>query len=510
VRYPRLRRWLAGALAAALLVITSSALAGSNEYDVVVVGGSPSGYAAAIAAHQIGIKRVLVLERREGGSSGRIQQLAIEKESIALLKQLGVDPEQDPAFTQMKDFIVRRPHLGDFHFPIDPNGIRNAQLASGVPETLRMFWRRNPVAIAPIDGVVHSLRSVAQATPGIDIVEGREVTDLHIGANGEVDLATEARDEHGKPLPEESPRAWYHGRYVYNGSGLGAMDDLLGLTRRQIGPTYRMVTAVFRDDNPAHFGHALYTIVQEPKDASRNYRVAMLPAQAGAGGTTTLTADIPLDVDPEDPKAVERFARSAAARSGYFEPGTRLELLHEPMTYAAARTRVDRVFVGPKGGERIMNGGDALATTTPVSALGVNVALQAGRLFAAFVRRAEEARTPKEAEEARTWAQERANADVTMLHGQDRLFHALTGAPAANKVTGALRVMRDGLDSVREAASLGPHGVKSLAERAVRLLGRAPRTAVSAPRLIPSRGAAQRPDGPLAQRTAPGAIHAGR
>jgi hypothetical protein len=53
------------------------------------------------------------------------------------------------------------------------------------------------------------------------------------------------------------------------------------------------------------------------------FRIIMLSAQAGKGGDTTLTADIPPDVDREDPKAVERFVRSAAKRSGYFAPGTR-------------------------------------------------------------------------------------------------------------------------------------------------------------------------------------------
>jgi dihydrolipoamide dehydrogenase len=43
--------------------------AGRQEFDVVVVGGGPGGYPAAIRAAQLGLRTALVEKERPGGSA---------------------------------------------------------------------------------------------------------------------------------------------------------------------------------------------------------------------------------------------------------------------------------------------------------------------------------------------------------------------------------------------------------------------------------------------------------
>jgi 2-polyprenyl-6-methoxyphenol hydroxylase-like FAD-dependent oxidoreductase len=433
----------------------------ATNYDVVVVGGGLSGYAAALSASQNGAKHVLVLEKREGGGTGRLQNLGMEKETIEVLRKLGVDPVNDPNFTPANERIVRLPTGQSVRLALDGESLGTAAAGGQGLRTEAMLLKHNPAAIVPIDGVVHALRSVAAKTPGIDIVEGAEVTKVRVLPTGEAELQTEPRDVYGKPLPGAQARSTFRGRYMYDASGSRGIGSLLGVKRTQSGPEYPMATAVFDDADRTHTGNALLTKFAADEDGPKKYRLLFVSAP----GRTTMTADLPPDVDPDSKPQVDAFMRSLAKRSGYLAPTA--SIVGSALGYRAARTAAARVLVGPRGQERIMIGGDALATATPFG-LGANVAIHMGDLFGQFVGRAEEAKNDGDRADARLWVKAEASRHVAFLHTQDRVIQTLSGAPQRNGIARAMRAAQDFHDSTRQMVSTLRPGVRLLGDRLLR------------------------------------------
>jgi len=407
-------RWvgIARFVVAIALTLIPRIARGEKIYDVVVVGGGAAGYMAALSAVQNGAKKVLVLERRTGGPSGRIQNVGIEKDSIGHLKRVGVDPEDNPKFTQATKGTLRVFDLLDVPFPIETDGIHDARVARQGAHSAGMFLRRSPTAIVPIDAAIDSLREVALATPAIEVREGTEVTDCEVLPNGNGRV---------RAIPTGSSEEFV-GRYLFVGAGLRGTNNLLDQPRKEFGPVYPMVTAVLHNDEPSIVGHSVLT---NQRLSNEKYRVLVV----GRPENITVTADIPPGVNPDDRVELEAFVRQAIRRTGFVRADFAASFASRPSVYRARRSVAERVLLGPEGSERVMVGGDGLATTTPWSGLGLNVALHSGALFGEFFRRAESARTASDARWVRRWVTARAEQDVAMMHIHDRAIHTLTRGP---------------------------------------------------------------------------------
>ena len=61
--------------------------------DVVIVGGGPAGMAAAIAAHEAGVKNILILER-ECALGGRYDTLPLDNARQSASSQASLNPNQ--------------------------------------------------------------------------------------------------------------------------------------------------------------------------------------------------------------------------------------------------------------------------------------------------------------------------------------------------------------------------------------------------------------------------------
>jgi 2-polyprenyl-6-methoxyphenol hydroxylase-like FAD-dependent oxidoreductase len=368
-------RSVAGALLALILAIQPRQGRAAEPYDVVVVGGGPTGHAAVLEVLRSGARRVLLLESRSEQRT-RDQVLALEGALARRLTEYGLDVRDRERFTPVRQTGMT---LLDEVAPIEirnsirgPERLKRAAEGHALGSATGMVLTRigAPVATSPISTLEDALHDRVRADPRVTTRFNANVETVEQGQSAAV-----VRYVHDGAT--SSVRARLVGLAVGSGSPLL---DKLGIGRRVVGtPSQPVLQGQFDEPGDAVTVHrARVKDLHLPPDITLDGDLpvrGVLVGWAGKEGRTGLGMEVPRGATLSP--AQERAYLEAAAKL----VGIRGKLLHYTR-FDPRLTRSERVFAGPN----IALLGDALQTTVPQVGLGANTSVMQGRAFGTLYR----------------------------------------------------------------------------------------------------------------------------
>jgi dihydrolipoamide dehydrogenase len=158
----------------------------SNRFDLIVIGGGPAGYVAAIRAAQLGMKTVVFEKESLGGTclnvgcipTKALFQSAEIVDSIKESKRYGIDSSFSgidfPAIIARKDRVVKQ-LVGGVNYLMKKNNIVLVKAAARF-ESAHKIIDENTKTIYEADNIVIATGSV-NAAPPIPGIDGRNVLD---------------------------------------------------------------------------------------------------------------------------------------------------------------------------------------------------------------------------------------------------------------------------------------------------------------------------------------------